>query len=155
MIRVLNRQVYVVQDDDDGITLLRALSGHLQKRLLMHEIKTRDRLVEQEEFGSLVIIVYLKQHPRHVRALLLASGESMDVAVLEGSDLKLLHHLLKTLRADGVVTVYGLTTTIPGWLLRLGFREIMRDELPAALRGSEQLRGACPASAKVFAKDLL
>ena len=66
----------------------------------------------------------------------------------------LLHHLLKTLRANGVVTVYGLTMTIPGWLLRLGFREITRDELPAALRGSEQLRGACPASARVFKKSL-
>ena len=67
----------------------------------------------------------------------------------------LLRHLLKTLQADGVTAAYGLTTTIPEWLRRLGFREVLRDELPAALSSSEQLRGACPASAKVFAKDLL
>ncbi len=67
----------------------------------------------------------------------------------------LLRHLLGVLRADGVTAAYGLTTTIPEWLLRLGFQEITRDALPAALRGSEQVQGACPASAKVFVKDLL
>ncbi len=66
----------------------------------------------------------------------------------------LLHHLSKTLQADGVVTVYGLTTTVPEWLLRLGFRETTRDELPVSLSSSKQLRGACPASARVFRKSL-
>ena len=66
----------------------------------------------------------------------------------------LLRHLLKTLQADGVTAAYGLTTTIPEWLLRLGFQEITQEELPAALLGSEQLRGACPASARAFWKGL-
>lgn len=67
----------------------------------------------------------------------------------------LLQHLFGVLRADGVTAAYGLTMTVPGWLLRLGFEEVGRDALPAAVSNSEQLRGACPASARVFAKRLL
>lgn len=66
----------------------------------------------------------------------------------------LLQHLLGVLRADGVTSAYGLTTTIPEWLLRLGFEEVARDTLPAALSSSAQLRGACPASARAFRKGL-
>lgn len=66
----------------------------------------------------------------------------------------LLEHLFKTLREEGVVTAYGLTTTIAGWLERSGFEEVARGKLPAALSASEQLRGACPASARAFKKDL-
>ncbi len=66
----------------------------------------------------------------------------------------LLRHLLRTLRAEGVTAAYGLTTTVPDWLVRLGFKESSRGELPAALSSSEQLRGACPASARVFEKLL-
>lgn len=66
----------------------------------------------------------------------------------------LLRHLLGTLRTEGVTAAYGLTTTIPDWLVGLGFEKVSRDGLPAALRGSEQLRGACPAAARAFKKDL-
>jgi arsenite methyltransferase len=54
----------------------------------------------------------------------------------------------------GSAWLYGLTLTIPDWLTRLGFVEIERDRLPADLFASAELRGACPASARVFALDL-
>ncbi len=58
------------------------------------------------------------------------------------------------LQAQGVRTVYALTTTIPDMLVNLGFTSIRRDELPAVLASSAQLEGphACPSSAHVFYK---
>ena len=55
-------------------------------------------------------------------------------------------------RGRGVTKVYGLTTTIPDLLLKLGFTEIRRSELPGAFADSAQLEGpqACPSTARVF-----
>jgi amino-acid N-acetyltransferase len=50
-------------------------------------------------------------------------------------------------RSGGARELYLLTTTAEGYFPRLGFERIARDELPAALAASEELRGACPASA--------
>lgn len=50
----------------------------------------------------------------------------------------------------GYKTLYGLTTTIPDWLKKLGFEEIPRAEIPEAVHGSMELRGACPESARAF-----
>ncbi len=60
------------------------------------------------------------------------------------------------LQARGFTVAYGLTTTIPDLLLRLGFTEISRDALPETLGVSAQLQGsqACPASARVFTKQI-
>ena len=66
----------------------------------------------------------------------------------------LLRHLLSYLEAEGVTSAYGLTTTVPDWLARLGFEETTRDALPGDLAYSEQLQGACPAAARVFYKVL-
>jgi amino-acid N-acetyltransferase len=40
-----------------------------------------------------------------------------------------------------------LTETASGWFARFGFHEVERAALPAALRASAELQGACPASA--------
>ena len=66
----------------------------------------------------------------------------------------LLTQLWPRLADTDITTVYALTTTIPNWLLHLGFEEITRAALPDALAASEQLRGACPGSARVFRKAL-
>ncbi len=50
-------------------------------------------------------------------------------------------------RAEGLAELYLLTTTAEGFFPRLGFRPVARAELPAELEASEELRGACPASA--------
>ena len=62
----------------------------------------------------------------------------------------LIAHILHQARLNGVRKAYALTTTIPDLLCRSGFREILRSDAPQALFASEEFRGACPASAKLF-----
>jgi amino-acid N-acetyltransferase len=62
-------------------------------------------------------------------------GESLVSALLEHG------------RALGVRDMVLLTTTAEGWFPRFGFTRIARDEIPSALNASEELKGACPASA--------
>lgn len=50
-------------------------------------------------------------------------------------------------REAGVRELFLLTTTAEGFFPRLGFQPVAREALPAALVGSAELRGACPASA--------
>ncbi len=60
---------------------------------------------------------------------------------------ELVHAAVALARAEGLAELYLLTTTAEGFFPRLGFRPVARDGLPAELAGSEELRGACPASA--------
>lgn len=57
---------------------------------------------------------------------------------------------LDAMRAAGLREAYGLTTTIPDLLARLGWTEVGRDALPDALHESMELRGACPDTAHAF-----
>jgi len=50
-------------------------------------------------------------------------------------------------RRLGLRALYLLTTTAAGFFPRFGFEAISREELPASLFASDELRGACPASA--------
>jgi len=49
--------------------------------------------------------------------------------------------------AHGARRVWLLTTTAERYFPRFGFLEVARQELPPALGASEELRGACPATA--------
>lgn len=53
-------------------------------------------------------------------------------------------------RGRGLRALFLLTTTADGFFPRLGFARVSREELPAELGASEELRGACPASAVVM-----
>lgn len=66
----------------------------------------------------------------------------------------LVHAVLDFAKAQGVVDLVLLTTTAQDWFPRFGFVRIARDEVPAALHASEELRGACPASAIVMRRRL-
>lgn len=57
-------------------------------------------------------------------------------------------------RERGLTTAFGLTTTIPELLERAGYSELPQRDLPAELRASAELQGACPASARAFRKPL-
>lgn len=59
----------------------------------------------------------------------------------------LVDRVLDKARALGVDDVYLLTTTAQDYFPKFGFACVKRDSLPAALGASEELRGACPASA--------
>ncbi len=67
-----------------------------------------------------------------------------------GNGRKLLSHGVSAMQQAGVRDAYGLTTTIPDLLARSGWRELPRNELPAALSASAELGGACPESARSF-----
>lgn len=56
--------------------------------------------------------------------------------------------------ARGAREMYLLTTSAEGYFPRLGYVRISRGELPEALGASEQLRGACPATAIAMHRPL-
>jgi SAM-dependent methyltransferase len=55
--------------------------------------------------------------------------------------------VLDTARDAGARDVYLLTTTAADYFPKFGFRCVDRSEIPAAVRGSAEFTGACPASA--------
>lgn len=57
---------------------------------------------------------------------------------------------LAEMRRAGLRNAYGLTTTIPDWLARLGWTELPQSAVPPALHQSMELRGACPDTARAF-----
>ena len=57
-------------------------------------------------------------------------------------------------RRRGVGTIYLLTTTAGQFFPRFGFAAIPRSEMDPALQKSEELRGACPASAVAMRASL-
>ena len=61
---------------------------------------------------------------------------------------------LELARRQGVRDIYLLTTTAGKFFPRFGFVPIPRDQLDAALDQSEELRGACPASALAMRANL-
>ena len=101
--------------------------------------------------GRLVGVVALEVHGRHglVRSLAVEPE-----ARRRGFGGALLTHAVAEARKLGLRSVAGLTTTIPTRLLAWGFTEVTRDDLPLELGGSAELRGACPADARVFLMDL-
>jgi len=68
----------------------------------------------------------------------------------QGHGRRLLHFVLGEVARQGFDEAYGLTTSIPLWLGRLGFCEIARGDVPVALLASAEFQGACPDSAGVF-----
>jgi amino-acid N-acetyltransferase len=68
----------------------------------------------------------------------------------QGHGRRLLAFIIRQARRDGIRDAYALTTTIPGLLLRQRFKKIKRSDAPTALLASEEFRGACPVSARLF-----
>lgn len=65
----------------------------------------------------------------------------------EGLGQRLTKAALELARKRGVRNIYLLTTTASHFFPQFGFTAIPRAELDPALEQSEELRGACPASA--------
>ncbi len=66
----------------------------------------------------------------------------------------LVERVLDAARATGVHDVFLLTTTAERYFPRHGFVVASRDDVPAALHASAEVRGACPASATVMRRRL-
>jgi amino-acid N-acetyltransferase len=56
--------------------------------------------------------------------------------------------------AFGVSTVYLLTTTAADYFRRLGYVDLPRDGVPAAIAAHAQFRSLCPATARCLGKRL-
>lgn len=54
--------------------------------------------------------------------------------------------------SKGVRSLYLLTTTAPGFFLRLGYEPTARDAVPACIAATEEFRHICPASAACLKK---
>jgi len=68
-----------------------------------------------------------------------AAGRGRGTALVEAC--------IEHARRLGLRALYLLTTTAAGFFPRFGFETIPRESLPPSLSASEELRGACPASA--------
>jgi amino-acid N-acetyltransferase len=71
-----------------------------------------------------------------------------------GLGVRLTRERLRWAGSRGLDTVYLLTNTAAGYVPRLGFAPVPRDEVPAGVRGSLQFASVCPSTAAVLALRL-
>ncbi len=62
--------------------------------------------------------------------------------------------VLSIAKDRGTRSVFLLTTTAEKFFPKLGFEQIVRDDVPASVQASIEFRSACPASAVVMRKRL-
>ena len=67
-----------------------------------------------------------------------------------GHGTALVASVLAEARGAGVAEVFLLTTDAQPFFAAHGFHEVARDTVPAALRSSAELQGACPATATLM-----
>lgn len=72
----------------------------------------------------------------------------------EGLGQRLLARMLEEAAAQGVRTLYLLTTTAADYFGRLGFERLPIEAAPASLRASAEFQGACPANAIFMVRRL-
>ena len=109
------------------------------------------RFLVAERAGAIVAAAGLELYGRAalLRSVVVAvegRGRGLGAALTERS-------ATEAARA-GARMLYLLTTSAAAYFPRLGFRPIERADLPEALGASEELKGACPASAIVMARPL-
>jgi amino-acid N-acetyltransferase len=71
-----------------------------------------------------------------------------------GLGARLVERLFDLARSKGVQSLYLLTTTAEDYFPRLGFERLPREEASPNLAASEELRGACPASAILMVRKV-
>lgn len=127
----------------------RAVEGLLTRAGLPTDGLDATELLVLEEGGAVVGVVGFEPYGDAALLRSLAVAPQRRGAGLARA---LLVAVFERMRARGVTTAYGLTTTIPNLLSKLGFTEIGRGDLLDALASSAQLQGpeACPSSARVF-----
>ena len=67
---------------------------------------------------------------------------------------RLVAHAERHARDQGVQSLFLLTTTAEKFFLRRGYTRIPRDEAPAAIKGTREFSGICPASSAFMVKNL-
>ncbi|MEQ1691294.1 MAG: arsenic resistance N-acetyltransferase ArsN2 [Gemmatimonas sp.] len=101
--------------------------------------------------GNVVGSAALDVHGAH--ALLRSVAVARDLAAL-GVGTRLVADLIAMARANGIESLYLLTTTAAQWFPKFGFAVTDRASVPAALAGTVEFTSACPSSAIVMQCDL-
>ena len=110
-----------------------------------------ERFVVAREDGRIVGCVGLEVYGD---SALLRSAAVHDEVKGRGIGRTLVNEILADAHQQGVAAVYLLTTTAENYFPAFGFERIDRSEVPLELDASEELKGACPASAIVMRKRL-
>lgn len=66
----------------------------------------------------------------------------------------LVTRVISDAEARGIRAMYLLTTTAESYFPSFGFERITRDDVPDAVRATDEFRGACPASATVMRRAI-
>jgi amino-acid N-acetyltransferase len=85
---------------------------------------------------------------------LLRSLAVLDDCRGRGLAQELVRRLIARAQARGIDSIALLTTTAADFFARLGFHSVQRSELPDVLRASEELKGACSATAVAMLRRL-
>lgn len=72
----------------------------------------------------------------------------------QGIGRELCDKILQHARAQGVHTLYLLTTSAAGYFRRLGYRSVERNVAPPGIRETQQFRTLCPDTAEILAKTI-
>ncbi len=132
-----------------------AVTRLLTERGLPVEDLTPDKLdqflVARDDTGGVIGCVGLEPfgHAGLLRSLAVS-------AVNEGAGIGALLVLAVERRAmeNRLKTLYLLTTDAAEYFRRLGYRDVVRDRVPASVRSSEEFARLCPASATCMGKGL-
>jgi amino-acid N-acetyltransferase len=110
------------------------------------------QFIVAESDGSMVGSIGLERYGDYA---LLRSAAVAESHRGRGIGRKLVDALLTRARADGVKSIYLLTTTADAWFPEFGFTTIDRSWVPEEVTASREFRGACPSSAIVMRKNLV
>lgn len=145
----------------DGVSLgpptdaeLSAIAALIRASSLPAEV-VRDRFPEAyvvaRRGGSVVGVAALETHDRAglLRSVAVAPGERG-----RGTGIALVGDRLATARANGLASVYLLTTTAAPLFRRFGFDDAARASAPVALTASPELAALCPSSATCMRLEL-
>jgi amino-acid N-acetyltransferase len=72
----------------------------------------------------------------------------------KGVGRQLVTHTIAAAEARGLNALYLLTTTAERYFPSFGFRTISRDDVPEAVRATDEFTKACPSSATVMARSV-
>jgi amino-acid N-acetyltransferase len=71
-----------------------------------------------------------------------------------GEGTALLQHAEAHARAQGIRTLYLLTTTAETFFAKNGYKRAARESAPAAIRATREFAGICPSSAAFMSREL-
>lgn len=110
-----------------------------------------DRFVVAEDDAGLVGAIGLEVHPPFA---LLRSAAVVPGRQRAGLGAELVGRIVEQARTSGVRELYLFTTGAAPFFERHGFRRILRDEMPDALKATNQFTHACGATAIAMRRDL-